>query len=78
MTRRALDSDQFVLSQNATYFLTFRDIGYSTNDACLLASYAEAHPSVLLEDCKLSIAKEWQSPESRAVDAMFAASRLAR
>lgn len=59
MTKRALDTDQFVLSPRSSYYVAFLEEGYSSDDATLLAEYAMAHPTELLEDCKLSIARCW-------------------
>lgn len=57
--RKAPDTDQFVLSPLATYYVAFLEAGYSSDDASLLAEYAMAHPTKLLEDCKLSTARLW-------------------
>ena len=53
------DTDQFVLSARAAYYVAFLDVGHNSDDANLLAEYAIAHPDKLLEDCKLSTARLW-------------------
>lgn len=58
--RKALDTDQFVLSPRAAYYVAFLDVGHHSDDATLLAEYAMAHPTKLLEDCKLSNARPWK------------------
>lgn len=58
--RKPLDTDQFVLSPRAAYYVAFLDAGNSSDTATLLAEYALAHPAMLLEDCKPSAAREWK------------------
>lgn len=61
LSNAARDDDQFVLSPRAALYVAFLDVGYSSDNATLLAEYALAHPSKLLEDCKLSAAREWKA-----------------
>lgn len=64
MTRRALDTDQFVLTPRAAYYVAFLEAGHCSDDATLLAEYAIAHPAKLLEDCKPSAARCWQAAQA--------------
>ena len=53
------DDDQFVLSPNAALYVAFLEAGYTSDDATILADYSMAHPEMLLEDCRPSIARAW-------------------
>ncbi|MGB6080275.1 MAG: hypothetical protein WBF99_12525 [Xanthobacteraceae bacterium] len=57
------DDDRFVLSPRAATYVAFLNVGYSSDDATVLADYALAHPHKLLEDCKPSIARDWVAAE---------------
>lgn len=59
--RTPRDDDKFVLSPRAATYVAFLNVGHGSDDATLLADYALAHPHKLLEDCKLSIAREWRA-----------------
>lgn len=60
VSRKPLDTDQFVLSPRAALYVAFLDAGNTSEDADLLADYSTAHPALLLEDCKPSVARAWK------------------